>query len=163
MATVHVFIKDMHGQDLQDPLNLAYSRGAQPSVKTHRKYKHECRHMVPDREFEWSGPVTLFRTLWCITRYVLAETHNLSIRYYLSNFKNLRQAAETLGLTCHYVTELETARNAEGHVTIATQLAVFLWYFALLLRRNRLQHMSNARTQMGDCFEYFHQSTSIHL
>lgn len=136
----------------------------QPSVKTHRKYKHECRHMVPDRVFESSGSVTLFWTLWCITRYVLAEIHNLSIRYYLSNFKNLRQAAETLGLTCHYVTKLETARNAERHVTIATQLAVFLRYFALLLHRNRLEHTgNNACAQMGDCFEYFHQSTSIYL
>lgn len=136
----------------------------QPSVQTHRKYKHECRHMVPDREFGWSGYVTLFWSLWCITPYVLAEIHNLSIRYYLSNFKNVRQAAETLGLTCHYVTKLETARNAERHVTIANQLAVFLWYFALLLHRNRLEHMgNNARTQMGDCFEYFHQSTLIHL
>lgn len=51
MATVHVFIKDMHGQGLEDPLNIAYSRSAQPSVKTHIKYKHECKHMVPDREF----------------------------------------------------------------------------------------------------------------
>lgn len=159
MATVHVFIKDMHGQGLEDPLNIAYSRGAQPSVKTHRKYKHESStHGSWPLEFEWNGSVLIFWTSWCITWYVLAEIHNLSIRYYLSNFKNLRQAAETLGWTCHYVTKLETARNAERHVTIATQLDVFLWYFALLLRRNRLEHASNnAHTQMGD------QSTSIHL